>query len=59
MIVRADELFEERPGLSGKLPEKEGLIGRQPCCTPSERPADPPGDSGRSQPETQDGHRRD
>ena len=29
MIVRTDERLEERPGLSGKLPEKDGLVGRQ------------------------------
>ena len=26
MIIRADESLEERPGLSGKLLEKEGLV---------------------------------
>ncbi len=28
MIFRTDERLEERPGLSGKLPEKEGLVSR-------------------------------
>ena len=31
MIFRADEGLEERPGFPGKLPQKEGLIRRQPC----------------------------
>ena len=28
VIFRSDESLEERPGLSGKLPEKEGLVSR-------------------------------
>ena len=55
VIFRADESFEERPGFSGKLPEKEGLVSRQSCSGTSERPADPPGDSGGEKPEAQDG----
>ena len=55
MILRADEGLEERPGFPGKLPEKEGLIRREPCFAAGERPADPPGDSGGDKPETQNG----
>ena len=55
MIFRADEGFEERPGFPGKLPQKEGLIRRQPCFAAGERPADPPGDSGGDKPEAQYG----
>ena len=28
VIVRSDESLEERPGLSGEFPEKEGLVSR-------------------------------
>ena len=59
MIFRADEGFEKRPGLAGKLPEKGGLVSRQPCFATSKRPADPPGDKRRDKPESQygPGHR--
>ncbi len=46
MIFWTDELLEERPGLSGKLAEKDGLVVSQIGCAPGERPADPPRDGG-------------
>jgi len=55
MIFRADECLEECPGPPGKLPEKDGLVSGQPCSVASERPADPPGDSGGGKPEAQYG----
>src|SRR3990172_353375 len=55
MIFRADEGLEKRPGLSGKLPEKKGLVSRQPCSAASERSADPPRDNRGKKPEAQYG----
>ena len=57
MIFWTDELFEERPGLSGKLPEKDGLAASQIHYAPSDRLADPPCDRGGSTPEAQNGQR--
>ena len=59
VVFRADEGFEKRPGLAGKLPEKGGLVSRQPCFAAGKRPADPPGDNRRDKPEAQygPGHR--
>ncbi len=53
MIVRSDEFLEERPGLSGQLPEKDCLVGRQMHFGASDRLADPPRDSGGGKPEPQ------
>ena len=60
VVFRADEGFEERPGLARNLPEKKDLIGRQPRFAARERPADPPGDRGGGKPEEQyrPGHRQ-
>src|SRR2546430_17063771 len=57
MILRTDELLEERPGLSGKLPEKDSLVSRQISFAPSDRLADPPRDRRGSTPEAQDRQR--
>ena len=49
VIFRTDEGLEERPGLARNLLQKNDLVGRQPCFTAGERPADPPGDGGARQ----------
>ena len=53
MIVRTYKGLEERPGLSGKLPEEDKLISPQPCPAAGERPAEPPRDNRGGEPEAQ------
>ena len=53
VLVTAYEGLEEGPCFPGKLSKEDGLVGSQPCFFAGQRPADPPGDSGREEPDRQ------
>ena len=53
LVVRPDEALEERPCPARELAHEDRLSHRQPCFAAGERPADPPCDTRREEPEEQ------
>ncbi len=60
MVVRANEVVEERPGAARQRAQKERLLDGQSRLARSQRTADPPGNERRGEPQEEDrpGHRQ-